>query len=62
MLEPSIDKLLAIANSKYYLVVVSAKRAKDLDQGAECLLDKPKSTSHVGCALEEVIEGKIVIK
>lgn len=62
MLEPSIDKLLNIANSKYYLVVVSAKRAKDLDQGAKCLLDHPKSISNVGRALEEVIEGKIIIK
>ncbi|SFJ62013.1 DNA-directed RNA polymerase subunit omega [Thermoflavimicrobium dichotomicum] len=59
MLYPSIDKLMTKADSKYSLVVLAAKRARQLLDGAEPQL-KPKSKKHVGVALEEIAEDLLV--
>ena len=60
-LYPSIDKLLDQVNSKYSMVIVSAKRAHELHDKAEPLLDEYKSISHVGKALEEIVSGDLVL-
>ncbi|HJA90421.1 MAG TPA: DNA-directed RNA polymerase subunit omega [Candidatus Jeotgalibaca pullicola] len=62
MLYPSIDKLLDQVNSKYSMVIVSAKRAHELHDKAEPLLDEYKSYKNVGRALEEIVAGELTIK
>lgn len=59
MLYPSIDSLMEKADSKYALVVLAAKRARLLLEGAELQL-KPKSKKFVGAALEEIAVDLIV--
>ncbi|WP_217585657.1 DNA-directed RNA polymerase subunit omega [Lentibacillus saliphilus] len=62
MLEPSIDVLQEKIKSKYTLVTLSAKRARQLLETENILIEKPKSHKFVGVALEEVKAGKIYIK
>lgn len=54
MLFPSIDKLMEKVDSKYVLVTVAAKRARQLREVNNLQLEKPKSTKFVGQALEEL--------
>lgn len=62
MLEPSIDKLQERIQSKYQLVILSSRRARQLADGEKPLIEEPKSHKLVGVALEEVAEGKLTIK
>jgi len=62
MLEPSIDNLQEKIDSKYSLVTISARRARDLQDGASALIEEPKSHTYVGVALEEIYDQKIFIK
>lgn len=62
MLEPSIDSLQEKINSKFTLVTVAARRARQLQDGDKPLVDEPKSHTYVGIALEEIDAGKIVFK
>ncbi|MTT32324.1 DNA-directed RNA polymerase subunit omega [Terrilactibacillus sp. BCM23-1] len=58
MLYPSIDKLLDKVNSKYTLVTLSAKRARELqEQHLQPMLEETKSSKFVGKALEEINAG-----
>lgn len=59
MLYPSIDNLMSTADSKYTLVIVAAKRARQLLDGASTKLE-PKSHKNVGIALEEIMAGELV--
>lgn len=61
MLEPSIDKLQEKINSKYTLVTLSARRARQMLETNYMLLDDPKSYKQVGIALEEVLENKLYV-
>lgn len=58
MLYPSIDRLMQLADSKYSLVVAAAKRARQLQDGAEELVHV-SSNKYVTVALHEIAEGKI---
>lgn len=62
MLEPSIDILKGKINSKYTLVTISARRARELQDGAKPLVEQPKSHTFVGIALEEIAAGKLYVK
>lgn len=62
MLYPSIDTLLEKINSKYTLVTVSSKRAREIQQNSEVNLLRPFSVKPVGKALEEILEDAISIK
>ena len=53
MLEPSVDKLVEKVDSKYSLVVIAAKRARQLLDGEKPLIN-PRSNKYVGIALEEI--------
>ncbi|WP_369404737.1 DNA-directed RNA polymerase subunit omega [Piscibacillus salipiscarius] len=45
ILEPSVDNLLTKINSKYALVIVSAKRARELQEdGGHALVEDTKSS------------------
>ncbi|SFG23457.1 DNA-directed RNA polymerase subunit omega [Halobacillus alkaliphilus] len=59
MLEPSIDSLQEQIKSKYTLVTLSARRARELKQGSAPMVDRPTSHQHVGVALEEIRDGKL---
>ena len=61
MLEPSIDKLQERIQSKYQLVILSSRRARQLADGEKPLIEEPKSHKHVGVALEEIPEGNLTI-
>ena len=54
MLYPSIDKLMKKVDSKYILVTVAAKRARQLQKENDCQLPQTVSHKNVGKALEEV--------
>lgn len=57
MLYPSIDSLMKNIDSKYTLVSVSAKRAREIQEKNDCMLEKTVSMKYVGKALEEVSNG-----
>lgn len=59
MLYPSIDKLLEQIDSKYSMVILAAKRAHELHNQAEALVEEYKSHKNVGRALEEIVAGEI---
>lgn len=62
MLYPSIDSLLEKINSKYTLVTLSSKRARQIQQEGGVLIPRPFSVKPVGKALEEIIDDAISIK
>lgn len=59
MLYPSIDALLDIIDSKYSLVSVAAKRAREMQIKDDCRIEKPVSYKSVGRALEEIYAKKL---
>ncbi|WP_188454443.1 DNA-directed RNA polymerase subunit omega [Virgibacillus oceani] len=62
MLEPSIDALQEKIKSKYSLVTLSARRARQIRENKNVLVENPKSYKFVGMALEEVQAEKLSIK
>ncbi|MDF2636066.1 MAG: DNA-directed polymerase subunit omega [Pelosinus sp.] len=58
MIYPSLDVLVTKVDSKYTLVVLAAKRAREIMDGATTLVDS-KSNKQVTIALEEVAQDKI---
>ncbi|WP_139489824.1 DNA-directed RNA polymerase subunit omega [Brevibacillus dissolubilis] len=62
MLFPSIDKLTDKVESKYILVTIASKRARQLRQENNLQLTRPFSKKFVGQALEEIIEDKLVFE
>lgn len=63
MIYPSIDKLLNIVDSKYELVLIAAKRSREISNTEFLQLDENeyKSKKNIGRALEEVNEGMIEV-
>lgn len=61
MADPSINKLLDVVDSRYTLVVLAAKRARQLLGGEEPKV-AAKSTKDVTIALEEIAEGDILYR
>ena len=63
MLYPKLDVLKSKVNSKYMLVSLASKRARDIFADPESKkLEKYTSHKEVGKALEEIAEGKISVK
>lgn len=58
MIEPSINKLLEKADSRYTLVILAAKRARQLSDGAHKLV-KSESEKPVSVAINEISDDKI---
>jgi len=58
MLYPSLSQLLKEVNSRYLLVNVIAKRARELSQASE-RRGEPLQKKAVSTAIEEISEGKI---
>lgn len=61
MLNPSFDHVLEKGDSRYTLVMLTAKRARQIVEGSEPLVDT-KSNKPVTVAIEEIIEGKVKYK
>jgi DNA-directed RNA polymerase subunit omega len=62
MLYPSIDSLLEKIDSKYSLVSVAAKRARQMQIKNDSRIEKPVSHKQVGKALEEIHSGKLTYR
>lgn len=64
MIYPSIDKLLTKVGSKYLLVHVASRRAKEMTKTKHLQMpeSKYKCSKNIGRALEEVMEDLIQIK
>ncbi|SMC56050.1 DNA-directed RNA polymerase subunit omega [Sporomusa malonica] len=58
MINPSLDVLVQKVDSKYTLVVLAAKRAREIMDGQQPLAES-KSNKPVTIALEEIAQGKI---
>lgn len=58
MIHPSLDVLVDKVDSKYTLVVLAAKRARELMNGEAAEVDS-RSNKQVTVALEEVAQSKI---
>lgn len=58
MINPSLDSLVTKVDSKYTLVVLAAKRAREIMDGQQPLTES-KSNKPVTIALEEVAQGEI---
>ncbi|MGE6631347.1 DNA-directed RNA polymerase subunit omega [Bacillus sp. NPDC077027] len=57
MLDPSIDSLMNKLDSKYTLVTVSARRAREMQINEDQQIENTKSYKYVGKALEEIDAG-----
>ena len=55
MLNPSVDSLKAKIDSKYTLVTIASKRAREMQEEGNKLLSTYASKKNVGKALEEVV-------
>lgn len=64
MIYPSIDKLLNQVGSKYLLVNLVTKRAKELEETKSYQLREIdyKSSKEIGRALEEISKEKVILK
>ena len=62
MIYPSIDKLLNVVGSKFLLVNIVSKRAKQMEENDYYQLSEYKSAKNIGKSLEEVSKGLIHIK
>lgn len=61
MIYPSIDKLLNNVGSKFLLVNIISKRAKEMEITGYYQLNDYKSSKNIGKALEEISKGLINI-
>ena len=59
MVNPSTDELLGKVDSRYGMVVLAAKRARQLLEGDELKSEDGFSSKNVTNALEEIAEGKV---
>lgn len=61
MIHPSLDVLVTKVDSKYTLVVLTAKRAREIMSGDQPLAES-KSNKPVTVALEEVAQSKVAFE
>ncbi len=58
-----LEELLPKAKySIYKLVLLAAKRATELAEGMPKLIDRPSTIKTTTLALDEILEGKVVLK
>ena len=58
MIKPSLDQLMELVDSKYTLVIIGARRARDLQDGKPQLVES-QSNKPVTIALEELGAGRL---
>ena len=59
MLNPSVNDLVKKVGSKYTLVILAAKRARELNVGGIPTIDTESNEKSVSIATREIMEGKI---
>jgi DNA-directed RNA polymerase subunit omega len=59
MLYPSVDSMKAKIDSKYILVTLASKRAREIQEVGNKLLPTYKAKKDVGRALEEIVAGAL---
>jgi DNA-directed RNA polymerase subunit omega len=60
MVKPSVTELLKKVDNQFELVVVTAKRARQLSSGAKPLTNKAEESA-VTLAADEIADGKVTI-
>jgi DNA-directed RNA polymerase subunit omega len=60
MVKPSVTELLKKVDNQFELVAMTAKRARQLSNGAKPLTNKDEEST-VTLAADEIAEGKVVI-
>ena len=60
IVKPTVKELLKFAENRYALVIATARRARQIANGAKPLTDKEDS-SPVTIAANEIAEGKVKI-
>ena len=60
MVKPTIKELLTKVDNRFELVVVTAKRAREIANGQEILTDVDEE-SPVTLAANEIAEGKVTV-
>ena len=60
MINPSITELLEKVDNRYSLVIATAKRARQIEAGAQILTSKDDKVP-VTIAADEIAEGKVRI-
>lgn len=58
MVKPSLDELMKKVDSKYTLVVISAKVARKFTENEQTEETKPR-TNPVSLALHEIVKGQV---
>jgi DNA-directed RNA polymerase subunit omega len=56
---PSLEKSLEKVSNRYLLVVLAAKRARQLNRGAQSQVEAPIHTKPTSVSLEEIAHGKV---
>lgn len=59
LIKPTLESLMTKVDSKYTLVTLAAKRARQLTDGDEPLVDVEPDRKVVSIAMEEIDQGKI---
>ena len=62
MLHPSYGDLMDIVNSRYSIVLATAKRARQLVDGADPMIETTEYDKPLSTAVEELYEGKLKIE
>lgn len=58
MIKPSLDQLVEKVDSKYTLVILGARRGREIQEGKNKLVES-RSNKPVTIALEELVAGKL---
>lgn len=61
MLKPPINELIEIAGSRYALVVLTSRRARQIIDGAEIKIDDKQIKKPMSIATQELYEHKLEI-
>lgn len=61
MLNPPINELLSLVDSRYSLVIATSKRARQIIEGEKVLVDT-KAIKPVSIATDELYQGKVYTK
>ncbi len=61
MLKPPINELIDIAGSRYALVILTSRRARQIIDGAELKIDNVQIKKPMSIATQELYEHKLEI-
>ena len=63
LIKPTLESLMEKVDSKYTLVTLAAKRARELTDGEPCLAESTHATDKpVSLAFYEIAEGEVTYK